>query len=160
MNAQRRPGGLTALAVVNFIFAGLSALSLLGAVGVMFLQGNPELLQNASAGEGVRPEQQAQMDALLEMGKGMFMFLAVCSAVSAVLYIVSGIGYLKLKKFLGHKLGNITAVLSIATSLASAFLMAPQLGGGFNLGTVIGLIYPVLTLFFLNFTFKDDFVNP
>jgi hypothetical protein len=157
MNAHRRPGGLTAMAVVNFVFGGLSAFSVAGLAAVMFLLGNPEVAQKAAT---VTPQQQAQLDALLAMGKGMFLFLAICSAISAALLIVSGIGYLKLKKFLGRSLGNITALVSIAAGLATAILMAPQLGGGFNLGTVIGLIYPVLTLFFLNVTFKDDFVNP
>jgi hypothetical protein len=32
-------------------------------------------------------------------------------------------------------------------------------GGGFNLGTILGLVYPVITLFLLNTTFKEDFVN-
>jgi len=32
-------------------------------------------------------------------------------------------------------------------------------GGGFNLGTVIGLIYPVLTLILVNTTFREDLVN-
>ena len=32
-------------------------------------------------------------------------------------------------------------------------------GGGFNIGTIIGLVYPLLTLALLNTTFKDDFVR-
>jgi hypothetical protein len=156
MNAHRRPGGLTALAVINFIFGALSAFSVLGLFGVLFLVRNTEFVQNATA---ATPQQQSQLQALTDMGSGMFLFLTIFSAISAVLLIVSGIGYLKLKKFLGRTLGNITALLSIAASVATALLMAPQLGGGFNLGTVIGLIYPALTLFLLNVTFKEDFVN-
>jgi hypothetical protein len=156
MNAHRRPGGLTALAVVNFIFGGLSALSVLGMFAVLALM-RSGLAQNPGSGT---PEQQAQLDALMEMGRGPFLFMAVCSAILAAALIVSGIGYLKLKRFLGRTLGNATALFSIAASLLTALWMSPQLGGGFNLGTVIGLIYPVLTLFFLNVTFKEDFVNP
>lgn len=160
MNAHRRPGGLTALAVVNFIFGGLSVLGVLGYVGVMFLVNNPEIAQGAAGAPGGSAAQQAQLEALREMGQGVFLFLTICSVVSAALYIASGVGYLKLKRFLGRQLGNITALLSIVVSVGSAMFMAPQLGGGFNLTTVIGLIYPLLTLFFLNVTFKDDFVNP
>lgn len=154
MNAQRRPGGLTALAVFNFIFGGLSAISALGLVGLILLVSSSGVLP-----DNLPPEQQARFDAIIEMGRSVFMILTAISALSAVLLIVSGIGYLKLKKFLGRTLGNVTAILSIATSVTSALWMAPQLGGGFNLGTLIGLIYPVLTLFFLNVTFKEDFVN-
>lgn len=156
MNAHRRPGGLTALAIVNFIFGGLSALGVLGYVALMFLARNPQMAGNPAA----TAQQQAQIDALMNMGQGMFLVLTIFSAVSGALLIVSGIGYLKQKRFLGRTLGNVTALLSIAVSIATATMMAPQVGGGFNLGTVIGLIYPLLTLFFLNVTFKEDFVNP
>jgi hypothetical protein len=38
--------------------------------------------------------------------------------------------------------------------------MPAALGGGsFGIGTIIGLIYPVLTLILVNTAFKDDLVN-
>lgn len=156
MNAHRRPGGLTALAVINFIFGGLSVVGVLGYIGMMALLRNPQMADSVAR----TSQQQAQIDALLSMSQGLFVALTICSAISGALLIASGIGYLKLKRFLGRTLGNITAVFSIAVTLATAMLMAPQVGGGFNLTAVIGLIYPALTLFFLNVTFKEDFVNP
>jgi len=32
-------------------------------------------------------------------------------------------------------------------------------GAGFGIGTIVGLIYPLLTLMLINTTFKDDLVN-
>ncbi len=86
---------------------------------------------------------------------GMIWAGVALSAVSVVLLIVSGIGYLGLKKGMGQKMGSLYGIISIASSLFSAFV----LGTGFGAGTIIGLVYPVLTLFLLNSTFKDDFVN-
>ena len=40
-----------------------------------------------------------------------------------------------------------------------AMITPSELGGGFSIGTIIGLVYPVLTLYFLNLTFKDDLVS-
>jgi len=86
------------------------------------------------------------------------MVLVAVSLIRAVLFIVSGIGYLKLKKFLGYKLGNACAVISLLYVLWTIFLPA-ELGGGFTIALIIGSIYPLLTLILLNTTFKEDFVN-
>lgn len=78
------------------------------------------------------------------------------SLVSTALLIVSGVGYLKQKKFLGQKLGSLYGLLGIATTVFG--LVATN--QSFGIGSIIGLIYPVLTLVLLNTTFKEDFVNP
>ena len=39
MNEEKRPGGLTALAVINFIFSGFGLLSLFGFVAFFALRG-------------------------------------------------------------------------------------------------------------------------
>jgi len=52
--------------------------------------------------------------------------------------------------------GGITAIIS---SIVSGLWFAPELGGGFNIGTIIGLIYPIVTLVLINTTFKDDLTN-
>ena len=50
-------------------------------------------------------------------------------------------------------------ILAVASSVVSGLLVAEDAGGGFNIGTIIGLIDPVLTLLLLNTTFKEDFIN-
>jgi len=76
-----------------------------------------------------------------------------------VLLLLSGIGYLKLKKFLGRMIGNTYAVISIVSSVISGIMFPSEMGGGFNIGTIIGLIYPIITLILLNTTFKEDLTN-
>lgn len=155
MASDKRPGGLTALAVINFILGGLS---LLGAIALAALF---PLMQYAleQAGNEIPPDQLAQIEAMNEVGAPLFLTVACISFVTAVLLIASGVGYLKLKKFLGRTLGNTYAIISVVYAIVTAMLLPVALGGGFNIMSIVGLIYPVLTLILLNTTFKEDFVN-
>lgn len=156
MSSGKRPGGLTALAVFNFIFGALGVLSALGmAVFIPMLGRMPE-----EAMADMTAEQIAQFQAMQEVGTGLFVTLALLGLVSALLLILSGVGYLGLKKFLGRTLGNAYGILGIVSTLGSAMFMPAVLGGGsFTIGTILGLIYPVLTLVLLNTAFREDFVN-
>ena len=138
MNQGKRPGGLTALAVLNFIFSGWGLLGLLGMITMFVLFGKL---------------------AIQAMGWPILIGLLVVSAVSSILLLLSGIGYIKQKKFLGRALGNTYAILAIISGVVSALIMKPEIGGGFNIGGIIGLIYPLLTLILLNTTFKEDLAN-
>jgi hypothetical protein len=89
----------------------------------------------------------------------MFILIFALSLVTSVLQLLSGIGYLKQKKVMGRMIGNIYAIISIINSIVSGIMFAPEIGGGFNIMTIVGLIYPVLTLILLNTTFKDDLTN-
>jgi hypothetical protein len=153
---SKRPGGLTALAVFNFIFGGLSLLGALGSAALIPFLGR---ISEQAASQDMPPAQRAQVEALADMSGSLFVLLAVVSLVTAVLLIVSGVGYLKLKKFLGRTIGNVYAIVSIVYSAASPFLLPAALGGGFGIAAIIGLIYPLLTLILLNTTFREDFVN-
>ena len=155
MSEGKRPGGLTALAVINLIFAGLGLLSILSlgaAVAVFSLtEGSPEL---------DKATQEIKIG-LEEAGIGLnfLVFITALSVIPTVLLLVSGIGYIKQKKFLGRTLGNAYAVLGLAYSILSAAILPTVIGGGFNLMFIVNIIYPLLTLILLNTTFKDDFVN-
>ena len=151
MNASKRPGGLTALAVLNLIFSGFGLLGILGMIVMLALF--------ATTPENMNEMQQAQWEAFQESGRPLFIISMVLSAVSSVLLLLSGIGYIKQKKFLGRTLGNAYAVVAIISGVVSALMMKAEIGGGFSIGTIIGLIYPVLTLILLNTTFKEDFTN-
>jgi hypothetical protein len=156
MSEGKRPGGLTALAVINFVFGGLGVLGSLGMLALMaFLDAAAKSGENEEAADA----QRQMAEAWEKIGLGVFYAMLIVGAVSAILLIVSGIGYLQQKKFLGRTLGNAYAVLSIASSLAMGMIVTADAGGGFNIGTIIGLVYPVLTLFLLNSTFKEDFVR-
>jgi hypothetical protein len=135
--AAKRPGGLTALAVLNFVFGGISALALLALFALLSLV------------------EKGASEANVHLSTGLIWALILLSMVQVGLMIASGVGYLGQKRFLGRTLGNTYAILSILGSVLSV-AVAKQ---GVGLSTIIGLIYPVLTLFLLNNTFKDDLVN-
>ena len=152
MNQEKRPGGLTALAVFNFIVSGMNFISFLG-MFVMFA------FIGKIPTDDMQEAQKAQIEAFQDMGLPMFIFILVLYIVSAILLLVSGIGYLKQKKVMGRMIGNIYGVISIISSIVYGLWFPLDLGGGFNLGTIVGLIYPVLTLILINTTFKDDLTN-
>ncbi len=152
MNEEKRPGGLTALAVINFIFSGWSIFGLLGLVALFAFIGKIPTDQ-------MDANQKAQIETFQNMGLPVFIFIFALTIISSVLLLLSGIGYLKQKKFLGRTIGNTYAVVTIISSVITGIMFAPELGGGFNIGTIIGLIYPVLTLILLNTTFREDLAN-
>lgn len=140
MAEGKRPGGLTALAVLNFVFGGL------GAIGLLALFALLGAAETASGGE----VSSAISDA---PGSGMVMVNLLLGIATVVLMITSGIGYLGQKRFLGRTLGNAYAVCSLASTAIGISV------SGFTIMTIVGLIYPVLTLALINTTFKDDLVN-
>jgi len=131
----KRPGGLTTLAVLNFVFGGFGVIGVLAAAAVL---GAVNDLTDGAVAEG--------------MGSDMLLF--ILAALSAALLIVSGIGYLQQKRVMGKIMGSIYGITSLANNGLS-------LAGGaeFSVFTIVGLIYPVLTLIMVNTTFKDDLVN-
>ena len=152
MSQEKRPGGLTALAVLNFVFAGFGVMGLLGMIALFAFLGK---IPTDNMDENAR----TQIEAMQDMGAPFFILIFALSAVSSVLLLISGIGYLKQKKIMGRVLGSAYGLLTIISCLLTGLLFDPKLGGGFNIGTIIGLIYPLLTLILLNTTFKDDLVN-
>jgi len=152
MNEGKRPGGLTALAVLNFIFSGWGLLSMAGMA--VFLT-----LMDKIPTEDMDEQARTQIEVMQEMGISILVLILVLSLVSCTLLLLSGIGYLKQKKFLGRTLGSAYGIITIISSIVSGLMFEAELGGGFNIGTIIGLIYPALTLILLNTTFKEDFTN-
>jgi hypothetical protein len=141
MAEGKRPGGLTALAVLNFVFGGLAAIGLLLIFGMLSL-----INEGAkSVGHSVTEIPSA----------GIIYFALLLGVIRVILLITAGVGYLGQKKFLGRTLGNAYAILGIA-DFAIAIAM---LHTGVGLFSIIGLVYPVLTLILVNTTFKDDLVN-
>jgi hypothetical protein len=141
MAEGRRPGGLTALAVLNFVFAGLGLLVYVTVTVAMLAVDTATKGGIDTSGSGV--------------SKGVVYVLLILGLARLAIMLTAGVGYLKMKRFLGRTLGNVYAILAIADTVISIALAH----SGVGLGTIIGLVYPVLTLILINTTFKDDLVN-
>ena len=190
MNGGKRPGGLTALAVLNFVGSGVDVLLALGLVftfwGAPFAvkqiekqrDGFQEQLDEAreerQAGENpndisdlertLERQLKSQEDAITVLKAwdpvhiGLKVLLLVMTGLLAALLITCGVGYLKQKKFLGRGIGNAYALLSLASFALEMGITPPEVGGIVFLNLLF-LIYPLVTLFLLNTTFKHDFVS-
>jgi hypothetical protein len=152
MTEGKRPGGLTALAVINFVFSGWGFIGLLGLAAFFAFIGKIPT-------DEMQESQKVQIEAFQNAGLPVFIFIFALSIITSVLLLLSGIGYLKQKKLLGRMIGNTYAVVSIVSGIVSAMMWPAEMGGSFNIGTIIGLIYPVVTLILVNTTFKDDLTN-
>jgi hypothetical protein len=142
MAEGRRPGGLTALAVLNFVFGGFAVIGTL-----LFLTASVLV----KTGEASLNDSGAQV----HVSMGILYLNLLLMALSSFTLIASGVGYLKQKRVLGKTIGNMYAVCSLAGTVVNLALVH----AGFGIGTMVGMIYPVLTLILLNTTFKDDLVN-
>ena len=129
-----------ALAICNFLFAGLYALNVLGLVVVLTMA-----------------PQRGRTPAGLPSELILVAMLAF-AVIGMILLVASGIGYLMTKRFLGRILGTIYGVLALASSIF-AIVAYKNAGGDVGLLNLVGVIYPVLTIVLLNTTFRNDFVN-
>jgi len=92
---------------------------------------------------------------IAEMSMDDLTVLALLAGIVSVLLLLSGIGYLLQRRVLGYVVGSVYAVGSIGTKLFSFFYINPD----FHIGGVLVLVYPLLTLYLLNATFREDFVR-
>jgi hypothetical protein len=156
MSEGKRPGGLTALAVLNFVFGGFGVIGIL-ALWAVYALVTPaaKTVVTAAAGTAGAQDVANAANALNQQSGALILISLILLVGSVTLLIVSGVGYLGQKKFIGQRLGSIYGVVSIAQTVLSILFLK----SGFGIGTIIGLTYPILTLVLLNNTFKDDFVN-
>jgi hypothetical protein len=132
------------LAVLNFIFAGFSVLALLA---VWALLATLSTAADAAGDSGAALQHG--------LGSGQIYAGVALLILTITLLIMSGVGYLGQKRFMGRTLGTTYAVISIASSIFGVIVLKQS----FGISNIIGLVYPVLTIILLNTTFKEDLVN-
>lgn len=155
----QRPGGLTALAVLNFVFGGLG---LIGSFMLLALLSVGHKLAEATTEFGQRMAREAgDNEAAREIGQafsevhystGAVYLCVIIGVVVAALLIVAGVGYMKQSRTSGYIVGHVYAILAIINAIL-AWAMLSQ--AGFSL--IIGVAYPVITLALLNTAFKKCF---
>lgn len=127
---------------MNFVFAGLGIIGYLVALaGLALIDAGAD----AAVEEGVIEEGASV---------GAYYLWVLVGFVSAGLLIAAGVGYLKQKKF-GRTLGNAYGVLAILSTLIGL----TAAGQSFGAMTLVGLVYPILTLILINTTFKENLAS-
>jgi hypothetical protein len=149
---ERRPTGLTILAIINFIFAAVDCFNFLTMSFILMAERNVI---------PIPPDLRKQLFDSLQATVGdmnlvPFVYLSFLeSLLSAPLLILSGVGYLKEKRFMGRTLGTTYGVTAILMNILVA-VMLQHTKGFLSIGLLIGILYPVLTLIVLNTTFRED----
>ena len=155
MTTGARPGGLTAFAIINFVWA---AMSFLGALSALAMPLVFEHVPTEQMPEKDRQEFEQAQEMLAQPG---IQFLGAMDFVTTALLVISGIGYLKQKKVMGRLIGNLYALLAVTLAVVGFQIIDMEIGFAFaqELGLIIELVYPVLTLILLNTAFRSDFPN-
>ncbi len=151
MSQTMRPGGLTALAVLNFIAGGWACVHALHrfsqlAASLMLEQGMAKI-------EGPAAEQarlMGELNPLLSIVD--IVFLIAC----ALTLVVSGIGYLRLKRLWGLWVGCTYCALGIVSAAFRMNSFPPALGGGLTPYILLSYYYPILTLLTITTAFRRD----
>ena len=155
MTTGTRPGGLTAFAIINFVWA---AMSFLGALSALAMPLVFEHVPTEQMPEKDRQEFEKAQEILAQPG---VQFLGAMDFVTAALLVISGVGYLKQKRIMGRLVGNLYALLAVTLAVVGFQILDIEMGFALakELGFIIELVYPVLTLILLNTSFRDDFPN-
>lgn len=147
MSEGTRPGGLTALAVLNFL------------LGAKHLLDTGSLLVLSFFGDRVKPDELREIAEALKSASPLQLIAMVAAAAAAsVLMIVAGVGYLQQRRTMGRRIGIVACTIMLVSVAVKSHLLRGT-DGGFGFGTFASVLYPVLSLLLLNTTFKEDFVR-
>jgi hypothetical protein len=166
MQEGKRPGGLTALAIFNFVGAGLDVLKVLGLIATMLLAGKMADTMERELQERDEPEaseRSEDADAAIAALRGFervgrpayFAWLALIAACGSLL-VTAGVGYLRQRRW-GRVVGTVYALLSIATTSYAMVIIPAESGGGLRFASLLAFVYPLLTLTLVHTTFRADF---
>ncbi len=145
-----RPGGLTALAVINFVFAFWNLLGGIAQIALFFMI----FVGGVDTGD---PKSGAQFDKVREIGASTYIVIIVALFLSATMLAISGVGYLKLKRVWGRYFASVWAVAYLGFVVFMIIQIPREMDGGFSMGALAGMLYPSLTLILVNTIFRRDF---
>jgi len=128
-----RPAGLTVMAILNLVFGGLGIVALFV---LILVQG---WLYDITDGKA------------LTWANYLMYFMRLASII---LIVSSAIGYLRLRWFLGYVLGNAYAWVAVLNMILYAVLLDE-----YGIMSFFWLIWPLITLFLLNFVFRKAFTE-
>ncbi|MBL8750910.1 MAG: hypothetical protein JNK78_17255 [Planctomycetes bacterium] len=151
MSDGSRPGGLTALAVINFVVGAGSLVQAFGSVALLVLHAGRIEIDDAA--------RKQVNEVFAALGERAILVQTISAFVSVPFLVVAGVGYLRQSRVWGRGVGNAYALQSLAFSGVLSWMIGEHSGENLGLGVVLWIFFPLVTLFLLNTTFREDFVR-
>ena len=142
-----RPGGLTALAVFNFVLSALTALGAMNFVFFIVARNNDELREQMA-----KSDSSGEVAQFMDLPVGTLVLLTVLTLGVAGLLLLSGLGYMKMKRFMGWWMGMLYVAISVGAAVYQT-----SVTGDVTVNLLINLVYPIVTAVLLLTTFRRDF---
>jgi hypothetical protein len=154
--ASDRPGGLTALTVLNGFFAlGV------GGTAIQHFMTSYDLMAVDEEGIRGRRWRRRYLESLMDEGLTAWdlQILSLIGLVATLLLLVSIWGMLKRSNVIGRWLGTLGAVALAAFYLLSINWLPDTILRGSGLSIARQLFYPFFLLFMLHVIFRRDFIH-
>jgi len=150
----RLRASIIAVALIAFIFALLNGLrTLFIVVLVMGWDTIKDELQS-------EPQMAGLHRALTSVSSTVMTIFMVVLLAATVLETLTGIGLLFRSKFMGRTVGTCFGVVALIAYYISAINVPRELGGGFNIFSIVMLLlFPVLVLVLVNGSFRSILVR-
>ena len=129
-----RPGGLTTLAIINFVLGGFQALGALISLTTI----NMVVEVNG---------------AIQQSDRGAVVITVVLNVVIAALLLTSGVGFLKTNRWSGWLMANLYVLFFVARAVLGA--TSGLIESDPSTFSLISFVYPLLVFLFVNFVFPD-----
>lgn len=142
MDPSSRAWPLTAIAVLNFLFAFGT---LIGGIDTVRYLHQPGSVIHAYGIHFVYPSYAWQV------------IFGLCEILRALLYVVVGIGLIRRSQRLGQRLGTFHAVASLVLFALGVYVNQTR---GLNLVHALACLYPLVVLYVLNGSHRRAFVAP
>jgi len=159
MASSDRPSGLTALAVIQFLFGVGQFFEVLSLTLLRFVFGPAELERAGGRRRGPSAEELEYLRELIEVPLPSFSLLLGLLLLSCLLFLLTGLGLLRRKRWLGRHASTLFVLVEFG-ALATALLLFPEsylreLG----IGLIRMIFYPLFLLACVHLVFRRDLVN-
>jgi len=159
MAATDRPSGLTALAVINFLLSLMQGFAILDLLLTRFVFAS-NLLDRADRGNHEAPAAQVEMlRDLFQVSPLHVGILATLMALSGLLLLATGFGYLKRRRFWGRHLTTAYVICDLTYVGALLALMPESYVRSLGIGLLRTAFYPIFLGGVIHTVFRRDLVR-
>ena len=160
MATSDRPSGLTALAVIQFLFGVGQFFEVLTLSVTRFFTGPMVLREHADSGSGPLEESQFEaVRALVETPLPSMLLVLALMSFSFALFIVTGIGFIGRRRWLGRHAATAFVACEMGALVAILVLFPESYARNLGIGLVRMVFYPLFLLACVHLVFRRDLVK-